>query len=43
MNKKIAALVALVAVAGLTASAVALAQDRSVEIYGRANLGLDNY
>ena len=40
MNKKIAV---LAVAAGLAASAVALGQDGSVQIYGRANLGLDSY
>jgi predicted porin len=41
MNKKIAALA--VAAGTLAASAVVLAQDGNVRLYGRANLGLDSY
>ncbi|TMG76100.1 MAG: porin [Betaproteobacteria bacterium] len=41
MNKKTAALA--LGAGMLAASAVALAQDGNVRIYGRANLGLDNY
>src|SRR2546428_8053593 len=41
MNKKTAALA--LGAGMLAASAVALAQDGNVRIYGRANLGFDNY
>jgi predicted porin len=40
MNKK---MTALAVVAGMAVSAVALAQDGSFRIYGRANLGMDTY